>query len=221
MAKNILKKILTVIGYHSPDIARIVTIVMCIIMTGHWIAVNKDGMNVFIVLFSVLVIYPLLGLVLSVLIIIPSFICRMILYALGNDANAEDHYSYTYDNNSDSNNAYSNAENGYQRYQNQQQSGRYYGYSGYGYNSGNAGYGYSNTGTGQRDYSYNYSGRTNMKSDYEMALEFYKLQMPFTEKELKERRRQFMKTAHPDAGGSNEEAEKINEYYEILKKYAS
>ena len=30
-----------------------------------------------------------------------------------------------------------------------------------------------------------------------------------------------MKTAHPDAGGSNEEAEKINEYYEILKKYAS
>lgn len=74
MAKNILKKILTVIGYHAPDIARIITIVMCIIMTGHWIAVNKDGMNVFIVLFSVLVIYPLLGLVLSVLIIIPSFI---------------------------------------------------------------------------------------------------------------------------------------------------
>ena len=140
MAKNILKKILTVIGYHAPDIARIITIVMCIIMTGHWIAVNKDGMNVFIVLFSVLVIYPLLGLVLSVLIIIPSFICRMILYALGNDANAEDHYSYTHDNNSDSNNTYSNAENGYQRYQNQQQGGRYYGYSGYGYNSGKAGY---------------------------------------------------------------------------------
>ena len=166
MAKNILKKILTVIGYHAPDIARIITIVMCIIMTGHWIAVNKDGMNVFIVLFSVLVIYPLLGLVLSVLIIIPSFICRMILYALGNDANAEDHYSYTHDNNSDSNNTYSNAENGYQRYQNQQQGGRYYGYSGYGYNSGNAGYGYNNTGTGQRDYSYNYSGRANTKSDY-------------------------------------------------------
>mgnify|MGYP002731417349 CR=1 FL=1 len=173
MDKNTLKKILAVIGYHSPDIVRIVATVMCIIMTSHWIAVNKDGMNVFIVLFSVLVIYPLLIFVLSVLIIIPSFICRMILYALGNNANAEDHYSYTYDNNSDSNSAYSNA------------------------------------------------GRTNTKSDYEMALEFYKLQMPFTEKELKERRRQFMKTAHPDAGGSNEEAEKINEYYEILKKYAS
>lgn len=221
MAKNTLKKILAVIGYHSPDIVRIVATVMCIIMTSHWIAVNKDGMNVFIVLFSVLVIYPLLILVLSVLIIIPSLICRMFLYALGNDANAEDHYSYTYDNNSDSDNAYSNAGNGYQRYQSQQQDGRYYGYSGYGYNSGNAGYGYNNAGTGQRDYSYNYSGRTNTKSDYEMALEFYKLQMPFTEKELKERRRQFMKTAHPDAGGSNEEAEKINEYYEILKKYAS
>lgn len=37
MAKNILKKILTVIGYHAPDIARIITIVMCIIMTGHWL----------------------------------------------------------------------------------------------------------------------------------------------------------------------------------------
>lgn len=218
MAKNILKKILAAIGYHSPDIARIITTIMCIIMTSHWIAVNKDGMNVFIVLFSVLVIYPLLGLVLSVLIIIPSFICRMILYALGNDANAEDHYSYTCDNDSD--NTYSNAENGYQRYQNQQ-GGRYYGYSGYGYNSGNGGFDYNNAGTGQQDYSYHYSGRTGTKNDYEMALEFYKLQMPFTEKELKERRRQFMKTAHPDAGGSNEEAEKINEYYEILKKYAS
>ena len=91
MAKNILKKILTVIGYHAPDIARIITIVMCIIMTGHWIAVNKDGMNVFIVLFSVLVIYPLLGLVLSVLIIIPTINSRMNLNALGNEAKAEDH----------------------------------------------------------------------------------------------------------------------------------
>ena len=221
MAKNILKKILAATGYHSPDIVRIAATVMCIIMTSHWITVNKDGMDIFIVLFSVLFVYPLLILVLSVLIIIPSLICRMILYALGNDTNAEKHYSYTYDNNSDSNNAYSNDENGYQGYQSQQQGGRYYGYSGYGYNSGNAGYSYNNTGAGQQDYSYSYSGKTNTKRDYEKALEFYKLQMPFTEKELKERRRQFMKTAHPDAGGSNEEAEKINEYYEILKKYAS
>ena len=30
-----------------------------------------------------------------------------------------------------------------------------------------------------------------------------------------------MKTAHPDAGGSTNEAETINQYYDILKKYAN
>ena len=65
------------------------------------------------------------------------------------------------------------------------------------------------------------SGSTSHVSDYEKALKFYGLKVPFTEKELKEKRRKMMKTAHPDAGGSTNEAETINQYYDILKKYAN
>lgn len=65
------------------------------------------------------------------------------------------------------------------------------------------------------------SGSTAYASDYEKALKFYGLKVPFTEKELKEKRRKMMKTAHPDVGGSTNEAETINQYYDILKKYAN
>ena len=65
------------------------------------------------------------------------------------------------------------------------------------------------------------TGSTSHVSDYEKALKFYGLKVPFTEKELKEKRRKMMKTAHPDAGGSTNEAETINQYYDILKKYAN
>lgn len=96
-------------------------------------------------------------------------------------------------------------------------------YNQYYYQKNNANSGNNNQ-NANRGNSYNNSqssGRAAHVSDYEKALKFYGLKVPFTEKELKEKRRKMMKTAHPDAGGSTNEAETINQYYDILKKYAN
>lgn len=58
-------------------------------------------------------------------------------------------------------------------------------------------------------------------SDYDAALKYFGLQVPFTQEQLKAKRRSFMKTAHPDAGGSAEDAKKVNFYYDVLKRYAA
>lgn len=96
-------------------------------------------------------------------------------------------------------------------------------YNQYYYQKNNANSGNSNQNS-NRGNSYNNSqssGSAAHVSDYEKALKFYGLKVPFTEKELKGKRRKMMKTAHPDAGGSTNEAETINQYYDILKKYAN
>ena len=58
-------------------------------------------------------------------------------------------------------------------------------------------------------------------SDYDVALKYFGLQTPFTEDQLKAKHRKFMKTAHPDVGGSTEDAKRINYYYDVLKQYAA
>ena len=88
-------------------------------------------------------------------------------------------------------------------------------------NNTNSGGNSQNNNSGNSYNNYRSSGSTAHVSDYEKALKFYGLKVPFTEKELKEKRRKMMKTAHPDAGGSTNEAETINQYYDILKKYAN
>lgn len=67
--------------------------------------------------------------------------------------------------------------------------------------------------------SNNSSART--RSELDIALAFYGLKIPYTEKMLKEKRKELIKKAHPDSGGSEDEAKKINTYYDILKKYIS
>lgn len=88
-------------------------------------------------------------------------------------------------------------------------------------NNANSGNGSQNSNRGNSYNNNRSSGSTSHVSDYEKALKFYGLKVPFTEKELKEKRRKMIKTAHPDAGGSTNEAETINQYYDILKKYAN
>lgn len=67
-----------------------------------------------------------------------------------------------------------------------------------------------NTG-GQHTYS------TAQDSSYMEAVRYFGLSFPFTEADLKTSYRNAMKKAHPDAGGSTEEAEKVNRYYSLLK----
>lgn len=59
------------------------------------------------------------------------------------------------------------------------------------------------------------------KDELSEALSFYNLTIPFTESELRDKRRKLMKTAHPDEGGSTETAADINRYFDVLKRYVS
>ena len=59
------------------------------------------------------------------------------------------------------------------------------------------------------------------KDELHDALSFYGLSIPFTQDQLREKRRKLMKTAHPDEGGNTEAAADINRYFDILKKYAN
>lgn len=66
--------------------------------------------------------------------------------------------------------------------------------------------------------SENYTERYRTPSDIDKALRYYQLSIPFSQEELRNKRRLLMKSAHPDSGGSTEEAEKINRYYDALKE---
>ena len=61
------------------------------------------------------------------------------------------------------------------------------------------------------------SGTGQTGNAYTDALNYFGLTIPFTEAELKSKYRQAIKKAHPDQGGSKEEAERINAYYTTLK----
>ena len=64
----------------------------------------------------------------------------------------------------------------------------------------------------------NHSGIYSIPNDVDKALYYYHLNIPFSQEELRNKRRILMKSAHLDSGGNIEEAEKINHYYDVLKK---
>lgn len=138
----------------------------------------------------------------------------------GNQDYNNHQYQNNYNQNTGSNHHNSNSsDDSYNRAYEEfkRQYNRYY----YQKNNANSGSNSQNNNSGNSYNNSRSSGSTAHVSDYEKALKFYGLKIPFTEKELKEKRRKMMKTAHPDAGGSTNEAETINQYYDILKKYAN
>lgn len=66
----------------------------------------------------------------------------------------------------------------------------------------------------------NQQSQTQDEQQLQQALAYFGLSFPFTEEELKTKWKSRMKKAHPDAGGSEEEAKRINQYFDLLKKYA-
>ena len=58
-------------------------------------------------------------------------------------------------------------------------------------------------------------------SELQKALDFFGLQIPFSEEELKKIWKEKMKSVNPDAGGNDEDAQKVNAYFELLKKYTN
>ena len=74
----------------------------------------------------------------------------------------------------------------------------------------------------QRESSENQGGSfTHTSEPLQEALQYYGMAMPYTAKQVRDRRRELMKKAHPDSGGSEEDAKRINAYYDLLIKYAS
>lgn len=63
----------------------------------------------------------------------------------------------------------------------------------------------------------NYANSYYAPGEIDKALHYCYLNIPFSQEELRNKRRLLMKSAHPDSGGSTEEAEKINRYYDTLK----
>lgn len=72
--------------------------------------------------------------------------------------------------------------------------------------------------SGRRENTGNSS--TSADSMLDKAKKMFGLEIPFSERELKEKRNKLIRSAHPDEGGSNEAASLINEYYDILKRFA-
>lgn len=73
------------------------------------------------------------------------------------------------------------------------------------------------TSQGKEQHKQQYKQQSPQNKELDEALQFYGLSVPFTEQQLRERRRQLMKRLHPDAGGSHEDAEIVNRYFEVLK----
>lgn len=167
---------------------------------------SEPGTSALLILLSHLfVVYPILNAVFRILSLIPQWICKAIIAFLDSrrgKAGRDQEYN-GWQGNSRSGQAYSRAEDGYRRAKN---------------------------GTGRessKEYSSGYTGSTGRTKDNEgndelsEALRYFHLTMPYTENETRQRWKVLIKEAHPDAGGSEEDAKKINTYYELLKKYAT
>ena len=216
--KKIIRHIAMIFVYYRTNISKVITALICIFILNDWIKTDNSP-SWFLAAIIIIVVYPVFYLVFSALMLIPYTIGLIILKVIKDDdydsfdENYYGYYSYRYDagRNTQQNYYQSNqqAENNYKESkqknynQNQNQEKNY------------------NQQQGSRNNQKNSRQGSGVASEYEKALKFYGLQMPFTKEELKNKRRQLMKKAHPDAGGNTEEAEKVNVYYDILMKYAN
>lgn len=200
--KGISKIVLTIMAYRTYDVARVISAVLCLMAAHQQITAGKATFFLVVVLY--LFTYPIISAIIYLLLLIPKYISKFILMFMkgGSETGFDGFNDY-------SDYGYGNSDG-------------YYDYNGYNQkNNANSGNSNQNSNRGNSYNNSQSSGSAAHVSDYEKALKFYGLKVPFTEKELKEKRRKMMKTAHPDAGGSTNEAETINQYYDILKKYAN
>lgn len=218
--KKIIRHIAMIFVYYRTNISKVITALVCIFILNDWIKTDNSP-SWFLAAIIIIVVYPVFYLVFSALMLIPYTIGLIILRVIKDDdydsfdENYYGYYNYRHDagRNTQQNYYQSNqqAESNYQQSQNKNNNQQQ------GYKQQNNYYRQQSNRNGQK----NSRQGSGVASEYEKALKFYGLQMPFTKEELKNKRRQLMKKAHPDAGGNTEEAEKVNVYYDILIKYAN
>lgn len=227
MLKQIFLRIAEVIAYNTKDIVSLITLIVWLLYTKNWIS-NDRSPAVLVIFFAIILYLPVFYAVFYILMLIPKFICFIILQIIYAKAryknNKDDEFEHFW---KEQNQAYDDIEREqkereekerqneqawqssyeswkrtYERYRSQQEETYQKTYS----QSGD-------------QYEYNTSGPK--KDELHDALSFYGLSIPFTQDQLREKRRKLIKTAHPDEGGDTEAAADINRYFDILKKYAN
>ena len=238
MLKKILFNIIALIAYRTNEIVMAITLIVWILYTKNWLA-HDSSSAIFVIFFAVILYLPVFFVVFYLLMLIPKFVCFIILqiiYAKARyDKDKDDEFERFWDeqekayddieceqrereereekerqNEQAWQNSYESWKRTYERYHSQQEENYQRTYS-------------ENKQQGSTDYDrqqYSHGAAGHKKDELHDALSFYGLSIPFTQDKLKEKRRKLMKTAHPDEGGDVETAADINRFFDILKKYA-
>lgn len=228
MLKKTLFNIIALIAYRTNEVVMAITLIVWILYTKNWLA-HDSSPALFVIFFAVILYLPVFFVVFYLLMLIPKFVCFIILQIIYAKAR------YKKNNNDDDEferfwneqekvyddiereqrereekerqseqawqNSYESWKRTYERYRSQQEQNYQKTYN-------------------QSDRQHEYNASSFQKHEFNDALLFYGLSMPFTQDQLKEKRRKLMKTAHPDEGGNTETAADINRFFDILKKYA-
>lgn len=157
---------------------------------------------ILVILSHIFVVFPVVGMVLRLLAVLPEWICKVIVFYLDYRKSRRNAWDDGWEGRSSGDPGYGS-------------------YTGHTDNTGNIG---SETGNDNSGNPGGMGGSTwdlaNDNDKLHEAMWYFGLDMPYTDSQARERRKTLMKKAHPDAGGSEEDAKKINAYYEVLRKYA-
>ena len=227
MLKQIFLRIAEVIAYNTKDVVSLITLIVWLLYTKHWIS-NDRSPTVLVIFFAVILYLPVFYAVFYILMLIPKFICFIILQIIYAKAryknNKDDEFEHFW---KEQNQAYDDIEREQKEREEKERQNEQAWQSSYeSWKRTYERYRSQQEETYQKTYSqsgdqYEHNASGPKKDELHDALLFYGLSIPFTQDQLREKRRKLMKTAHPDEGGNTEAAADINRYFDILKKYAN
>lgn len=236
MLKRIGLKLAEEVANHTGDVVALITFIVWFLYTRDRVLQDKSPAAVIIIV-SFLLYLPLFYAVFYILMLIPKFVCMTILLII--DKKNRYRYGHTESNDKEFERFWREEDEAYEdmnreqkeREEKERQNEHAWQSS---YESWKRTYEqYRSQQEQNYQNSYNKNHQQNSSSQEKQnqaghkkdelhdALSFYGLIMPFTQEQLKEKRRKLMKTAHPDEGGDTETAANINRYFDILKKYAT
>lgn len=170
-----------------------------------WMAEDSSPV-LFLVLMILMFIFPFIYFVITIFSFIPTIVC--LLYLQFTEQRNEKDFERKYEQKSE--NYYDYQQDAYERYEQENRQYHQYDYQNYQQQSNQ-----------QRQQHNQQRQQSQPQDDFHKAMSFYGLTMPFTEQQLRDKRRKLMKNVHPDSGGSENDAKKINMYFDILRTYTS
>lgn len=214
MLQRMIKTVAEYIAYRTKDVSALTSLMIVIVHTKYMLETDNSP-ALFLIAMSVFFYFPLILVLTYLALLIPKMVCMLFLEIIKiKEDYSKNGYTDNSSNTSDANGSageeyrwkeqqsYDWWQSQYKQYQSQQEKQQ-------NNNSNSSNSNYKQNNTYQR------------KDELSEALSFYNLTIPFTESELRDKRRKLMKTAHPDEGGSTETAADINRYFDVLKRYVS